>query len=125
MITDPDKIPDQLREALRTYAAVQMEILEDTNVKAARTRLTNAMAIYEERVKTAADYIKAHVLELEESVSIYGVTVNHRKEHPKVSWISAELNELFKENEDLLGSARKTTIVKPSVSLKFTPVEEK
>jgi hypothetical protein len=126
MIKDADLIPEPLREALRNYAAVQMQIAEDPKVREAQFQLHKVMEHYQDRLNDLAKYIKAHVLELENSVSVYGVTVSHRSEYDRVMWSSEDLNALYEieENQALLDPARSVKTYKPSVTLKYKPVEE-
>jgi hypothetical protein len=117
--------PAPLKAALIEFAVVE-EMLSGGDGKLANARMEfdRLARPYKARLKSASEFIKAHLLEIEHTVSHESVKATFRKGHERVSWNGKELDSLCMKNPallEMLGSARKVSPVKPSISVKWDP----
>ncbi len=131
-----NEIPENLKEAMKTYAVNHELIEQDLSILLRKTKRddlleeVNAIDLeieklsepYLSKIKETEDYIKAQVLEVGKSVEFIGVKVSHRKGHERISWNNKQMSSILLSNPNLapiFTPARKVTDVKPSVTVKY------
>ena len=117
------EVPGQLKAAMIEFAIVE-EMLGggDDDLAKARVEFERLAEPYKDRLAAAREFITAHLLEIEHSVAHESVKATFRKGHERVSWNGKELDSLCLKNPallEMLGSARRVSPVKPSISVKW------
>jgi hypothetical protein len=119
------EISGPLEAAMVLFAAASSDLGGgDEELAKARVEFERLAEPYKDRLKSASEFIKAHLLEIEHTVSHESVKATFRKGHERVSWNGKELDSLCLKNPallEMLGSARKISPVKPSISVKWDP----
>lgn len=121
--------------ALEQYRRVRWMMDNDSTVQQykrqverAQKRLDEVKAPYKSKLDELEDYITGNVLELEESVSIEGVTAQHRSGHTRVYYKSKIMGRLLARNPMVAeiiadAGARSESEIDPKVLMKVDLTE--